>query len=173
MSEPVTSYIIENDDDFQRALARLAATVSDFRIPFGLIAKEFYQSNKKIFQLKGPGKYPDFKTDASRNQKIREVGFAYPLMVRTGATASSLLNPSDSQAVRNITKTSMELGTDVPYVIYHQSDKPRNKIPLRKVVFIDGGPLETSRGAGSSGRRETWLNIINQYIIDTIQATEF
>ena len=51
MPEAVTSYIVENDEDFNRALDRLRRTTSDFRIPFGLIAKEFYKSNKKIFKL--------------------------------------------------------------------------------------------------------------------------
>ena len=43
MAEAVTSYIIENDQDFAKALDRLAAVTNDFRIPFGLITKEFYQ----------------------------------------------------------------------------------------------------------------------------------
>jgi len=168
-----TSYILSNDDDFQAAINRLAKATNDFRIPFGDIAREFYQGNKKIFKLKSAGLYPDFKSAESKAQKIREVGFAYPLLFRTGRLASSLVNASDPETVRNISKTGLELGSDVPYLKYHQSDEPRSKIPLRKAVFIDGGPFEQSKGASRSGRREAWLNIINQYILDNIDLQGF
>lgn len=187
----ITSYIVSNDKDIVAALSRLEKTVSDFRIPFGLMAKEFYKTNKKIFQLKSKGLYPDFggfnplrevgffdgKPETARSRakrlKKKEVGFVYPLLFRTGRIASSLLNPSDPEAVYKLDKKNLMLGTDVPYAIYHQSDKPRKTLPQRKVVFIDGGPYEQSRGANISGRRETWLNIINQYIVDTINEEGF
>lgn len=172
MAEPVTSYIIENDKDFERALQRLADVTNDYRIPFGLIAKEFYRSNKKIFSLAGPGLYPDL-SEKYKVQKQRQVGFIYPILFKTGRVASSLLNPSDPEAVRVLTKQNLILGTDVPYVKFHQSDAPRTRLPQRKVIFIDGGPFESSKGASTSGRRETWLNIINQYIIDNIDNFEF
>ena len=187
MAEAVTSYIVENDEAFRRALDRLALATNDFRIPFGLIAKEFYRGNKKIFSLKSPGKYPPLggltpnapsgfgsqsKRERAETLKERQVGFIYPIMVKTGRLASSLVNANDPETVRVITKQNLLLGTDVPYTKFHQSDKPRTKIPLRKVVFIDGGPLETSKGAKTSGRRQAWLNIINQYILDNIENFE-
>ena len=172
MAEPVTSYIIENDKDFNRALDRLAMVTNDFRIPFGLISKEFYKSNQKIFKLKSAGKYPDL-AEKTKEQKKREVGFVYPILVRKGRLASSLVNPSDPETVRVITKQNLLLGSDVPYLKFHQSDRPRTKMPLRKAVFIDGGPFESSKGASTSGRRETWLNILNQYILDNIDNFPF
>jgi hypothetical protein len=172
MVTPVTSYIVENDEDFKKALDRLAATTNDFRIPFGLIAKEFYQSNKKIFSLKSAGKYPDL-SPKYKIAKQREVGFVYPILLKTGALAASLLKPNANGSVRTIRKQELLLGTRIPYAKFHQSDEPRTKIPLRKVVFIDGGPLETSSGASTSGRRESWLNIINDYILDTLETFEF
>lgn len=171
MAEAVTSYIVENDEDFKRALDRLSAATNDFRIPFGLISKEFYRSNKKIFQLQSAGKYPDLSEPYKRAKK-RQVGFVYPILFRTGRLASSLINPSDPETVRVVTKKNLLLGTDVPYTVFHQSDRPRSKLPQRKVVFIDGGPLESSVGASTSGRRETWLNILNQYILDNIDNFE-
>ena len=173
MAEGVTSYIVENDEAFARALQRLSKVTKDFRIPFGQIAKEFYKSNRKIFLLKGPGLYPDFKNTKSRAAKRKAVGFEYPLLVRTGRLASSLVNPSDPETVKVIKKNELQLGTTVPYAIFHQSDKARFVIPKRKMVFIDGGPLEPSIGAKISGRRETWLNLINDYILAKLDEVRF
>lgn len=186
MSEIFTSYIVQNDKDFQAAIDRLAKSTDDFRIPFGLISREFYKTNKKIFQLKSKGLYPPLggfnynrltpsgktRQKEAEEQKQSEVGFIYPLLVRTGALASSMTNPSDPKAIKLIGKQYLELGTAVEYGVYHQSDRPRSKIPQRKFLFIDGGPLERSIGASTSGRRETWLNIINQYILDEIKRFE-
>ena len=187
MPEAITSYIVENDADFQKSLDRLRATTNDFRIPFNLIANEFYISNRKIFKLKSAGLYPELgglnpnsiregQTKTNRQiaeaQKKREVGFIYPILVRSGVLASSLTNRGDPDAVREVSKTSLVLGTNTSYAKYHQSDRARTKLPQRKVVFIDGGPKETSKGATYSGRREQWLNIINTYIVDKINEFE-
>lgn len=171
MVEPVTSYIVENDEDFKKALDRLATVTNDFRIPFGLISKEFYQGNKKVFSLKSAGKYPDLD-EKYKKMKKREVGFIYPILVKSGRLASSLLGPGDGEAIRKIGKQELQLGSSNPYLKFHQSDRSRSKIPLRKALFISGGPLETSRGAKTSGRRQAWLNIINQYILDKIEEFE-
>ena len=166
MSQGFTSYIIENDQEFNASITRALETVSDLRIPFGQISRHFFQGNKRIFSLKSAGRYPDFKTEKSRQQKIRAVGFDYPLMVRTGRLASSLTNKSDPEAINEIGKTFLTLGTSVPYTKYHQSDEPRKIMPLRKVVFIDGGPLDESK---SKGRKEAWLNIMNDYILKSLE----
>jgi len=168
-----SSYVIDNDLEFQQALDRLSKTVSDFRIPFGQISRHFYQGNKRIFSLKSAGGYPDFKTEKSRQQKISATekltgtGFDYPLLVRTGRLAASLFSKGDPEAVNVITERSLMLGTNVPYAIYHQSDKPRKVLPQRKVIFIDGGPLDDSK---SKGRREAWLNIVNTHVLKVVGA---
>lgn len=167
-----TSYIVDNDNKFRDGLKRASAACQDLRIPFGLILKDFYKSEAAIFKLKGPGLYPPFKgkkdetTGLTRYQaaKIKKVGFDYPLLVRSGLLANSLLGPNNSGSVSSITKLSLTFGTSVKYGIYHQSDEPRSKIPLRKFLFI--GP-EAPRFATSDqmGRLERWLNILNDYVI--------
>jgi len=180
-----TSYIVENDKAFLEGIDRLARATSDFRIPFGLISKEFFQGNKKIFSLKGPGQYPPLgglkpkenvrfegetvsKRKKAETLKTREVGFAYPLLKRTGRLESSLTGGNSPEAVNVITKKALLLGTTVDYAIYHQSDESRKKIPLRKPVFISGPPLEQGKADRSSGRKQAWLNIMNQYVIDNL-----
>ena len=180
MAEQFTSFIVANDEAFRDLLDKVSKNVSDFRIPFGLIAKDFYRSNRKLFTLKSPGLYPDYggfnpnapdrfqgefltRRDAARLRKKRQVGFVYPMMVRDGGLAASLLGPRNAGAVFEKTKTSLVLGTDIKYAIYHQSDRPRKKLPQRKVVFIDGGPAEKARDAAIAGRSERWFNIVVDY----------
>lgn len=155
-------FALENEKLFKEQLEELRAVSLDLRIPFTLIARDFYQSEKKIFALKGPGRYADLK-DTYKERKQREVGFIYPMLFKTGRLAKSLLDPSSPEAETYIGKQELVLGTSVPYAIYHQSDEPRSRLPQRKVVFIDGGPLDEAKD-GKYGRRERWANIIFNYI---------
>jgi len=183
MAEKVTSFIIENDIAFQKKLDQLREEVSDMRIPFRLIASDFYRSNSSIFSLSGKGLYQDLApakgdpdaggittTSDYKKQKIRQVGFAYPILVKTGTLARSLLSPNGPGSDFFIGKTVLVMGTTVKWAIYHQSDRPRKKIPQRKVVFIDGGPAERSRGARISGRRERWAGIIEDHIKQVVEG---
>jgi hypothetical protein len=162
VAESFTSYTVDNDRRFRESLKKAAEVSTDFRIPFGLILSDFYKSQQSIFGLKGPGKYPAISEKyGDRKQKL--VGFRYPLLVRTGALAASLLGPNNKGSISKITNLSLIFGTSIAYGIYHQSDAGRSKIPLRKFLFI--GP-EAPRFATSetSGRLERWLGIVSDHI---------
>lgn len=169
----VISYSIDNDRRFRDGLARAAAAISDLRIPFALIAADFYKSEQAIFGLSSAGQYPDFKSGgadspyARRKQKL--VGFKYPLLVRSGRLAASILSPSAPGAIYSATEKLLTIGTSVPEGTYHQSDEPRSKIPLRKFLFI--GP-EAPQFATSDqvGRLTRWLNILNDYTLKVLKA---
>lgn len=187
MAEGFTSYSVDNDRKFRGALARASEVSTDLRVPFGLILRDFYKSEQAIFKLKGPGKYPPFKKSVgeykqngkkrafetatySRYQKYKlgKYGFDYPLLVATGRLAASLLGPNNPGSISKITKLSLVFGTSVPYGIYHQSDEPRSKIPLRKFLFI--GP-EAAEFATSEqmGRLERWQGILQDHIVSSIK----
>lgn len=155
-------FALENEAEFKRQLERLSELTSDFRIPLNLIANDFYRSQKKIFTLQSAGKYPDL-SEKYKERKFREVGFLYPILFKTGRLAKSTLDRNAAEAEFYLGKTEMIIGTSVPYAIYHQSDAPRSRIPQRKVVFIDGGPLDEARD-GKYGRRDRWGNILFSYI---------
>lgn len=180
------SYVLENDAAFSKTLSDASEVVSDLRVPFGLIGRDFYRSELAIFKLKGPGQYPAFKNsvrvagpgakpgtfgagfdvEKSRYQqkKIKRYGFDYPLLVASGRLAASITQPNAPDSVYQVTKLSLTIGTTVPYGIYHQSDAPRKKIPLRKFVFI--GP-EAPQFATSDqmGRLERWTGYIEDYAV--------
>ncbi len=184
-----TSYSLENDAAFARTLKDAAEIISDFRIPFGLISRDFYKSEKAIFGLKGPGLYPPFKNshrvqfegdgfggtkriapkkqfDVSKSpyqlRKIKKYGFDYPLLVASGKLAASITQPNAPGSVNIITPLSLVLGTSLSYGIYHQLGT--KKMPMRKFVFI--GP-EAPQFANSEqqGRLERWVGYIEDYVI--------
>lgn len=192
MAQAFTSYIVDNDRRFRDAIQRATDECGDLRIPFGLILADFYRSEKAIFSLKGPGQYPPFKHSVraqmhgpmpkgqSRGQmideskspyqraKLKAVGFDYPLLVRTGKLSASLLSKDAPGAVASIGPTELVFGTTVEYGIYHQSDGPRSKMPLRKFLFI--GPEATQfANSDQAGRPGRWMNILNDYVLKTIQ----
>lgn len=158
-----TSYEIDNDKKFQSALIRAKAVTDDLSVPLGLISKDFYKSERAIFLLKGPGQYPDLK-ESTKAQKLR-LGFSvYPILKRTGRLEGSVTNPSHPDAVNQIiNKRTLVIGSTVPYGVYHQSDAPRSKIPLRKFLFI--GPESRFANSDQQGRVGRWLNILNSYVL--------
>jgi len=167
VAQPFTSYEVDNDRSFRDALKYASTVVQDLRIPFGLILRDFYRSEQSIFKLKSPGLYPDFKSGGVNSPyakaKQKAVGFKYPLLVRSGSLAASLTGPSNKGSISQITRLSLTFGTSIYYGIYHQSDKSRSKILLRKFLFI--GP-EAPRFATSQqmGRLERWNGILNDFI---------
>lgn len=178
MAEPIISFIPENDEAFRRGLKRLAEATDDFRIPFGIIGSDFYRSNKIIFGLKSAGLYPPLggfnhrdkvggktKRQRAEESKKKRVGFAYPLLVgETKTLKGSLLSKNHSDAEYFAGRKSLIMGTSVSYAKYHQSDKARTKLPQRKMIFISGGSKEASKDSKISGRRERWINIIDDYV---------
>ena len=184
-----TSYSIKNDQAFNAALQRAKKAVSDLRIPFELIAIDFYKSQKAIFSLKGPGQYPDFggfkpnatgaivngqkvsRRDLYKSRKKKAVGFDYPLLVGKSKrlkTAASIKGGAGNITI--VSKQSLTMGVDdksVPYAKYHQSDKPRKKLPQRKFLFI--GPESSFANSEQKGRLQRWLQIFRTNVPNLIR----
>lgn len=183
-----TSYVVENDEKLAQALRRAASVSSDLKIPFSMIARDFQKSRKAIFSLKSAGQYPDLSTkpffawwekdenlrreftNGYKEYKEAKFGFAYPILKQTGRLEKSVTESSHPENVTNIGPIMMELGTRVPYAVYHQSDAPRSKIPLRKFLFV--GP-ESLKYANKeiSGFPERALNTLNSYVLRTLKKS--
>jgi phage gpG-like protein len=173
-----TSYVVDNDKRFEQAIQRSLVAVDDLSIPFRKIAQDFYRSEKAIFQLQGPGQYPDIggfnrnevlpngrrRWQEAMRRKHARVGFVYPLLKASGLLEKSVTSSGSRYSILDINKTNMAIGTRVPYGVYHQSDGPRKKLPQRKFLFI--GP-EAPQFATSDqmGRAERWLNYINDFVL--------
>jgi len=169
-------WTIENAEAFQKKLDELGNVLSDFRIPFKLIASDFYKSNRKIFTLQSAGLYQDLApskgidgnpttTSNYKKKKERKLGFAYPILVgETRELSNSILGGRNKGSVFTLRKQALLMGTRVDHAKYHQGDGIRKKIPQRKFVFIDGGPADKSSDSSINGRRERWTSIIDEHI---------
>lgn len=160
-----TSYSVDNDKKFDRAINRALSAVNDLSVPLNDIANDFFISRKAIFKLNGPGAYPDFKNARSERQKVKAVGFDYPLLKRSGRLEASITVRGNVDNVAKIGEKSAELGTDVPYGKFHQ-EGTRN-LPQRKFLFI--GP-EGPKFASSdlSGFPKRALLTLNTFVLEAM-----
>ncbi len=158
------SFQVDPDQKFAKAVDQAAKEVGDLTVPLTLIAKQWFQSNKAIFSLSGPGKYKDL-SPTYKKAKAKKYGTVYPIFgTKDGPLESSITDPSSPNSVNNIVnRTALFVGTRVPYAIYHQSDAPRTKIPFRPMVLI--GSEQTAPPALNQ-RREIWIEMIYKYVAD-------
>lgn len=163
MAEGFTSYSVDNDRAFRNAVDEARKQVGDLIVPLTLISRDWYRSERAIFTLKGPGQYPDLAPSTKR-QKMAKGKSVYPILRDTGHLESSLLNPNDPNAIQLIAnKSTLIIGTRLNYLAYHQSDGARNKLPLRKALFI--GPEAKQFNVGDQvGRLDRWMKILKDYV---------
>lgn len=171
---------IENVEAFQNRLDQLGKATNDFRIPFRLIASDFYRSQKEIFQLNDEGLYAPLggfnfnRVDANgltrrenaenRKERLTKHPWAPILFGVTGDLKNSTLTRTHRYSIFNLNRRQLNIGTSVPYGKFHQSDRPRTKIPQRKFIFITGGSGDKSKSNRLYGRRERWTSIIDTHI---------
>jgi phage gpG-like protein len=160
----ITSYSVDPDKQFQEAIKDARKQVNDLTIPFTLMTKSWFKSNRAIFSLKGPGKYVDL-SERYKPQKEKAVGFIYPILKRHGALEASLTVAGDSNAISYIiNKNTLVLGTKVPYAARHQFGEG---VPKRPFMFIGAeqtAPEEINR------RRDAWIAILTDYVMQVSQG---
>jgi phage gpG-like protein len=155
------TYQVDPDGSFRRAITLASQAVGDLTVPFNLIAKNWYQSNKAIFSLSGPGKYKDL-SEKYKATKKRKWGFVYPILKASGTLESSITDPSDGNAINLVINGNiLELGTRVGYGVYHQSLAPRTVMPFRPFLFIGA---EDQAPASLNTRRDAWVAILSSYV---------
>ena len=138
------SYDIENDSQFRAAIEKTVKNVSDLRLEFGLISKNWRKSNRANFILKGAGKYSPLNPEYQRRKTIL-AGRKLPILVgankgktkkgkrvsgggESGRLRDSVIDNGSKDSILVIGKTSMIMGTSVPYGRYVQEK--------RKFLFI-------------------------------------
>lgn len=166
------SFQVDPDRSFDKALKALAKVTSDFRVPLQKIAEDFYRTQKPIFEMKGPGPYPDLST-LYKIRKRRLYGFIYPILKANGRLAKAASEQGASGNITEINETDVSFGVNentIPYAAFHQSDAPRRKIPLRKFLFI--GPEAPQFASSDQMRRVSrWTQILNSFMMEKMKQT--
>lgn len=152
-----TSYILQNDAKFRAAIKDAGSRVSDLRLAFELIALNWLKSNITQFTLSKSGLYPPL-SPAYAERKARLFPGA-SILVATGRLRDSVTQRGHRDNIIEVGKQFLVMGTKTPYGIFHQSDAPRRKIPLRKFLFIGPEAPQHARRA-DAGRLERWLGIL-------------
>jgi phage gpG-like protein len=182
------SYTVENDEAFQKALEKAFKETGDLTLPLRAIARDFYKSQRAIFQLKSSGKYPDYtgpkvkdtwKTPgrpemrtrdgsltAYQNYKKKRFGFIYPMLKASGALEASTTSESGPDSIFEITPNSLTIGTGLPYAAFHQFGT--SKMPMRKFLFI--GPEAPENVSATRGRLDRWLKIIEDHVSEKMRT---
>lgn len=152
--------VVDPGEKLRSAMRDAAGKVENLTVPFKLIAQSWFQSNKAIFALKGPGKYVDLKAKY-KEEKKKAVGFVYPILKRTGALMESLTNPTSTKSVNTILNGNvLLLGTKIPYGPPHQDGAPKINLPKRPFILLGPeqvAPPEINR------RADAWVEMIRDY----------
>lgn len=155
------SYIIENDAKFRAAIKKAGDSVSDLRFAYAEIARDWMRSNKAQFTLKGSGLYPPLSPAYAARKRIKFPGAS--ILVATGRLRDSVTVRGHRDNIVQVGKKTLVMGSRTPYGIFHQSDAPRKKLPLRKFLFI-GPEAPRHAKAADSGRLERWLGILENEV---------
>ena len=125
-----------SDKGLNEKIANAVKQFGNFRFEFGEIVRSLAKYNKSIFNLVGSGKYAPLSPKYAE-WKLRNYGVK-PILVLDGALRDSLIEPRgdiNPNTIINITNTSMEYGTKLPFAAFVQEGT--SKMPARPFHFID------------------------------------
>jgi phage gpG-like protein len=178
-----TSYIVDNDQKFQRALELAQKKLKDLTPILDVIGADFLKSRKAIFGLSSPGQYPDLSTKpfiakwpnvrgygafyagGYKQYKQENFGLTYPILKITGTLEASITKRGAKGNIYNNSNNTLSIGSNIPYGVYHQSDAPRKKIPLRKFLFIGPEAPRFAKGDALKGFPERTLRNLRLFIL--------
>lgn len=164
------SFKVDPDKEFARFVSEIQKEVEDLTIPYVLMTKDWFKGNRAIFTLSGKGKYVDLSPDSGRSkynykrQKLRDVGFVYPILKRSGLLEKSLTVEGDASSIAQIiNKKILILGTKDRVAAYHQIGTKR--LPVRPMIFIGA---EQTAPDDLNKRRENWIKILENHYIQVM-----
>jgi phage gpG-like protein len=125
---------IEGEEQLRQALDELAKDVQDFRPVWEELEQIFYDIETKQFRSEGAHSGAPWKDLSSDYGKWKELKYpGKPILERTGALRRSLTGRGPG-GIREITKTSMTLGSNLPYADIHQ--RGGRRLPARPAINL-------------------------------------
>ena len=162
----VMKLITDEGQKFNQSIKAMSKSVSDLTIPLNQIKKQWYQGNKSIFKLKGPGKY-DLLSLSYANKKNNELDFIYPLLrAKNKNIEAAITSEDDKHAYSHIEKKSIELGvkksTEFPYAFAIHYGIPSKNIPARPYVLLGVEQVATT---DIKKKPKIYFEIIKDYVL--------
>jgi len=129
------SFSIEGEQQLSRRLRGITAKLDDFSVPFGRSARKLLNTfQNDVFSTKGGAvgeKWAPLSPYTLADKDRKGYGNKGPL-IRTGLMKDSFTSEVDRNA--------FVIYNTAEYFKYHQSNKPRLKIPRRQMLKL--GPLQ-------------------------------
>lgn len=155
---------IEGFTELKRSLIGIDIACNDLSPAWDEIEKDFREEQKGIFNKQGAhgsrSKWIELadSTKYSKRLKIRRGIYtlrAMKILQATGRLMDSLVGET-SDSVLEKSPMQMTIGTRVPYGVYHQSRKPRKKLPRRAFLDFD------------SNQRKRWMRVLKAVLTGNI-----
>lgn len=123
-----------------RELLRFGQRAVDARESLEDVATIMREATERQFESQGAyasGGWPALAASTVR-RKANE-GLDPRILHATGLLRESLTRKFGRGHIERVTSNALHFGTRVPYAIYHQSSRPRTKIPYRPPVGLTEG----------------------------------
>lgn len=168
--ESLIQFQVDQKKSFSTAVFKTGKKLDNLSVPLKLISRSWFKGNRSQFDLgrKGPGKYKDFKNEDVKEQKAREVGFTYPILVRSGKLMRSMTDSTNPDSVNKIiNKKILILGTKVtgkknaPYPFFLNFGTKFTAGP-RPVVLLG---VEQVASGDQKRRMKSWKYMLEDFVI--------
>lgn len=124
---------------FSRDLLRFGDNANDLTDQMREVAVILRQASERQFQTEGAytgEKWPELAVSTQADRVRHGYPPKHPILVRTHRLMDSLTRAADPEHIEEPSADSLRFGTSVPYAVYHQSSRPRHKIPFRPPVGL-------------------------------------
>lgn len=129
---------IEGDVIIDRMLEGIEARAQDMTPAWPAVIRAFRSIVNRAFATEGTTTaepWPQLAESTQKERARKGFGAAHPILERTGKLLRSLVL-GESGGFVEMAPQSLAIGTTVEYFPYHQSNKPRFKIPRRAPVLL-------------------------------------
>lgn len=128
------SFSVDGITEFDRAFNRIDQILSDFRVIWPEVTKEFYRIEAEQFATEGRrGATGEWAKLSPAYAKFKAVKFPNKTILRaTDSLFNSLTDQGAPGAIFRPTPSELTLGTSVPYAILHQrgTSRMRSRKPI-------------------------------------------
>ncbi len=130
MSGLIISFSIEGETQLLRKLEGVEQEFKDWTPEFRKTGRMLRKTFRDNFAGEGNMLGKPWAPLAARTlQEKRRLGYPDDILVRTGKMRDSFVD--------HPTATYVVIGNDMPHFVYHQSRRPRTKLPRRVMMFLD------------------------------------